>query len=97
MKWIGRIALILAFFSLVALAALPYLEPVREKWDRFREAWELVNRDPSATETVETETDATFNSSKMRYEDKKVTLNVFMVSMSGKVASGGVSFSLFGK
>ena len=33
----------------------------------------------------------------MRYEDKKIVINVFMVSMSGKVASGSVSFSLFGK
>ena len=56
MKWIGRIALVLAFFSLFTLAALPYLEPAREKWDRFREAWELVNRAPSTTEALETET-----------------------------------------
>ena len=59
--------------------------------------YELKHGECLISETVETETDATFNSSKMRYEDKKVTLNVFMVSMSGKVASGGVSFSLFGK
>ena len=33
----------------------------------------------------------------MRYEDKKIAVNVFMVSMSGKVASGTVYFSIFGK
>ena len=56
MKWIGRIALVLVFFSMVILAAWPYLKPAREKWDRFREAWELVNRDPSAAEASEKET-----------------------------------------
>ncbi len=55
MKWIGRIALTLAIISLAALAALPYLEPAREKWDRFKEAWVMVNTPtPSAVETTET-------------------------------------------
>ena len=38
-----------------------------------------------------------YNSSKKRVEDKKISINVFMVSMSGKVAAGGIVFSLFGK
>ena len=46
---------------------------------------------------MESEIDVSFNTTKMRYEEKKITINVFMVSMSGKVASGSVSFSLFGK
>ena len=53
MKWIGRILLVLAFFSLGALAVWPYIEPAREKWHRFREAWESVNRDPAVIEETE--------------------------------------------
>ena len=53
MKWIGRISLILAFVCLAILATLPYLEPVRQKWQRFQEAWKLVNRDLSAVEEAE--------------------------------------------
>lgn len=58
MKWIGRSALVFALISLAALAALPYLEPVREKWDRFREAWERANTPtPSVVEPTETVTE----------------------------------------
>jgi len=60
MKWIVRITLILAFISLGMLAALPYLDPMRQKWKHFREAWKIVNSDSSviketeSTEPVET-------------------------------------------
>lgn len=53
MKWIGRISLILAFVCLAILATLPHLEPVRQKWQRFQEAWKLVNRDLSAVEEAD--------------------------------------------
>jgi len=33
----------------------------------------------------------------MRYEEKKIVINVFMVSVSGKVSAGSVNFTLFGK
>ena len=55
MKWIGRISLILAFISLATLAALPYLETARQKWDRFQAAWKLANSDALPAEKVETE------------------------------------------
>ena len=55
MKWIGRISLTLAFISLATLAAVPYLGTVRQKWDRFQEAWRLANGDPSLVKKTETE------------------------------------------
>ena len=54
MKWISHISLILVFISLAALAALPYMDTIRQKWNRFQEAWELVNRTSSNSEEVET-------------------------------------------
>lgn len=38
-----------------------------------------------------------FNTTRMRYEEKKIVINVFMVSVSGKVSAGSVNFTLFGK
>ena len=55
MKWIGRISLIFALMSLTALAALPYLDTINQKWNQFQKAWELVNSDPSKIEKIETE------------------------------------------
>ena len=55
MKWIGRISLILILISLTALAALPYLDTIRKKWDHFQKAWELVNSDPAKIEEIEKE------------------------------------------
>ncbi len=48
-------------------------------------------------ETLESECEALYSPIKRRFEDKKININIFMVSMSGKVASGSVNFTLFGK
>jgi hypothetical protein len=53
MKWLGRISIILAFISLATLTALPYLEPVRQKWERFKAAWELVNSNSPLAEEID--------------------------------------------
>jgi hypothetical protein len=62
-----------------------------------RKLFELKNGECLMGETIESECEVVFSPTKMKYEDKKVHINVFMVSMSGKVASGSVVFSLFGK
>ena len=55
MKWVGRILFALAFTGMAALAAFPYLDTLRQKWDQFQKAWQLVNSNSSTT--VETETE----------------------------------------
>jgi len=39
-----------------------------------------------------------YNTAKSRFEDKKISINVFMISSGGaRVVTGRVVFSLFGK
>ena len=57
----------------------------------------LRNGECSINETIEFECSAPYSNARLRFEERKIYINTFMVSGSGKVASGTVIFSLMGK
>jgi len=59
--------------------------------------YELRNGECNINEVIDSELDAPYNVVRGRFEDKKIIINVFMSSSSGKVAAGSITFSLLGK
>lgn len=53
MKWLGRISFIIALISLATLAALPYMDPVLQKWERLQDAWKWVDDNSSSPRKVD--------------------------------------------
>lgn len=80
-----------------AAAAARYPPPHADSPHDAKKLYELRGGECLINETIDSECDVPYNPARMRFEDKKIAINVFMVSVSGKVSAGTATFSLLGK